>query len=149
MNDARSDDGPIALPIDPRVAGSFAAQGLMATLGARLVAAADGVCAIEAPHGPHLAQQDGFFHAGATAAIADTAAGYAAYTLMEPGARVLTVEFKIALMRPAAGDLLRAEATVIRAGRSVTTVEATARVRRDGAWHDCARFLGTMMSVRG
>ena len=135
--------------IDPRVAESFAAQGLMRALGASLVAAGKGTCAIEAPHAPHLTQQDGFFHAGVTASLADTAAGYAAYTLMEPGARVLTVEFKVNLVRPAAGDLLRAEASVIRAGRSVTTVEASASVRRDGAWHECARFLGTMMAVRG
>ena len=134
--------------IDPRVAESFAAQGLMRALGARLVAAGAGRCAIEAAHAPHLTQQDGFFHAGVTASLADTAAGYAAYTRMEPGARVLTIEFKVNLVRPAAGSRLRAEASVVRAGRRVTVVEATARVERDGAWHECARFLGTMMAVR-
>ena len=133
--------------IDPRVRGSFAAQGLMRALGASLVSAGEGRCTIEAPYGPHLAQQDGFFHAGVTASLADTAAGYAAYTLMAEGERVLTIEFKVNLIRPAAGTLLRAEARVVRRGRSVTVVEATARVGRDGAWHDCARFLGTMMAV--
>lgn len=134
--------------IDARVAGSFADQGLMRALGARLVAAGEGACAIEAPMAPHLTQQDGFFHAGVTASLADTAAGYAAYTLMDEGERVLTIEFKVNLIRPAVGDLLRAEAAVVRRGRQVTVVEATARVMRHGAWHDCARFLGTMMAVR-
>ena len=134
--------------IDPRVAASFADQGLMRALGARLVAAGEGTCAIEAPMGPHLTQQDGFFHAGVTASLADTAAGYAAYTLMGEGERVLTIEFKVNLIRPAAGTRLRAEASVVRRGRSVTVVEATARVERNGAWRECARFLGTMMAVR-
>ena len=133
---------------DPRVARSFADQGLMRALGARLVGAGSGRCTIEAPHGPHLTQQDGFFHAGVTASLADTAAGYAAFTLMGEGERVLTIEFKVSLIRPAAGDLLRAEARVVRAGRSITTVEAGALVRREGAWHECARFLGTMMALR-
>lgn len=83
-----------------------------------------------------------------TASLADTAAGYAAFTLMGEGERVLTVEFKLNLLRPAAGTLLRAEATTVRRGRAVTVVEASARVLREGAWHECARFMGTMMAVR-
>ena len=134
--------------IDPRVARSFDAQGLMTHLGARLVAAGDGRCTIEAPMAPPLTQQDGFFHAGVTASLADTAAGYAAYTRMAAGERVLTIEFKLNLLRPAAGTRLRAEARVLRSGRQLTVVEATARVARDGAWHECARFLGTMMALR-
>ena len=135
--------------IDPKVAESFATQGLMRLLGARLIAAGEGLCAIEVPLRPHLTQQDGFFHAGVTASLADTAAGYAAYTLMDEADRVLTIEFKVNLIRPAAGERLRAEATVVRSGRQVTVVEATARVEQEGAWRECARFLGTMMAVRG
>lgn len=98
---------------------------------------------------PHLTQQDGFFHAGVTSSLADTAAGYAAYTLMERDQRVLTVEFKVNLLRPAAGDRLRAEASVLRSGQRITVVEAVARVEREGGWRECARFLGTMMAVDG
>jgi uncharacterized protein (TIGR00369 family) len=93
-----------------RVRLSFARQGLMRTLGATLGKVAPGLVEIALRPGPAISQQHGFVHAGAVSAIADTAAGYAALTLMPAGRGVLTVEFKINLVAPAAGDLILAAA---------------------------------------
>jgi uncharacterized protein (TIGR00369 family) len=88
---------------EARVRDSFARQGLMGTLGATLVSVAPG--AVEITLRPHdaISQQHGFVHAGAVTAIADSAAGYAALTLMPPGSGVLSTEFKINLLAPAGG----------------------------------------------
>jgi uncharacterized protein (TIGR00369 family) len=133
--------------IDPRVAESFARQGLMTGYGARLVEAGEGRCVIETDWNDRLTQQHGFFHAGATTALCDSAAGYAALTTMADGADVLSVEFKINLMAPADGQRLRAIAEVVRRGRTLVVVRATAIVIRDGRETPCAEFLGTMMTV--
>ncbi len=102
------------------VRSSFDAQGIMHLLGATMPTIEPGFCVIELPFSPNLTQQDGFFHAGATSTIADSAGGYAALSLMPAGARVLTVEFKINLLAPARGDRLRAEAAVIKSGKNLT-----------------------------
>ena len=133
--------------VDPRVAESFALQGLMTGYGARLVEVADGRCVIEADHAPHLTQQNGFFHAGVTTALCDTASGYAAFTTMAEGFNVLSVEFKINLMAPADGQLLRAVAEVVRVGRTLVVVRATAFAVKHGRETACAEFLGTMMAM--
>ena len=99
---------------------SFANQGIMQHLGATMRTIAPGYCVIDLPFSELLTQQDGFFHAGATSTIADSAGGYAAYSLMPPGSRVLTVEFKINLVAPANGEQLVAEASVIKAGRTLS-----------------------------
>ena len=110
--------------IDPeiraRLEASFAAQGLMAHLGARLAAIAPGEVTLHLPFGGHLTQQHGYFHAGGTAAIADSAGGYAAFTLFPPGFNVLTTEFKLNLLSPAERDHLEATGRVIKAGRTLT-----------------------------
>ena len=86
-----------------------------------------GHCIIDLPFSEQLTQQDGFFHAGATSTIADSAGGYAALSLMPAGTRVLTVEFKINLISPAIGDCLTAEAKVIKPGKTltITTIDVT------------------------
>lgn len=137
-------DGPVL----GRVAESFGQQGLMKHLGAILVEARDGRCVIEVPASGSLTQQHGFFHAGVTSAIADTAAGYAALTLMPEDASVLTVEFKISLVAPADGDVLRATGSVIRSGRTLTTATARVEAVRGGRARHCAEFLGTMTVYR-
>jgi uncharacterized protein (TIGR00369 family) len=80
----------------------------MGTLGASLVRVAPGAVDIALSPGPSISQQHGFVHAGAVAAIADTAASYAALSLMPPGAGVLTTEFKINLVAPALGERILA-----------------------------------------
>ena len=99
---------------------SFANQGIMQHLGASMRSITPGCCVIELPFREQLTQQDGYFHAGATSTIADSAGGYAAYSLMPAGSRVLTVEFKINLIAPAKGERLLAEASVIKAGKTLS-----------------------------
>lgn len=99
---------------------SFARQGLMATLGAELVRVAPGRVEIALARRPELAQQHGYLHAGVVAAAVDSACGYAAMTLMAPGRDVLSVEFKLNLLAPAAGERFVAWGEVVRSGRTLT-----------------------------
>ncbi len=96
----------------------------MTTIGARLVSVAPGSVEIALPVAGHVSQQHGFVHAGAVATIADSAAGYAALSLMPAGAGVITAEFKINLLAPAAGDELIARGKVVKAGRTLTLAQA-------------------------
>jgi uncharacterized protein (TIGR00369 family) len=120
----------------------------MTLLGAELTEAAHGRAVIEVPYREDLTQQHGYFHGGVVTAIADTACGYAAYTTMPPDSSVLTVEFKINLMNPAAGDRLRAEANVHKAGRTLVVVGATVTVGRGDKWVACGEMLGTFIVLR-
>lgn len=99
---------------------SFGQQGIMTLLGASMKLIQPGRCIIELPFNETLTQQDGYFHAGVTSTIADSAGGYAALSLMSEGSRVLTVEFKINLVAPANGDVLIADATVLKPGKTLT-----------------------------
>ena len=99
---------------------SFERQGLMEHLGARISYIGVGEVCIELPSRPEVTQQHGYFHAGATSSIADSAGGYAAFTLFDEGTTVLTVEFKINLLAPAEGERLEAVGTVIKPGRTLT-----------------------------
>ncbi len=102
--------------IQARIRASFERQGLMRHLGAELEHVGVGRVDIVLPHRPELTQQHGYFHAGATAAIADSAGGYAAYTVFPEDAEVLTVEFKVNLLAPGRGDRLEASARVLKSG---------------------------------
>lgn len=103
---------------------SFARQTLMMTLGARLTRVAPGEIEIALPYSAALCQQNGFLHAGAVTSIADSANGYAAFTLAEPGTDVLAVEFKINLLAPARGERFVASGRVLRSGRTLTVCQA-------------------------
>ena len=103
-----------------RVADSFARQGAMAHLGAELASVAPGAVEIRLPYRAEVAQQHGFFHGGVVATIADSAGGYAGYSLMPAGSSVLTVEYKINMIAPAKGDALVARGKVVKAGRTLT-----------------------------
>ncbi len=106
--------------LQERIAASFKAQGLMATLGARLVLVADGEVRIELPFSDRLSQQHGYLHAGAITSIVDSACGYAALTKAPPGVEVVTAEFKINLLRPAIGERFLAIGKVQNAGKLLT-----------------------------
>ena len=106
-----------------RIEESFARQGLMAHLGARVHEVRHGVVAIRLPYRAELTQQHGYFHAGGTSAIADTAGGYAAFTMFPENSTVLTVEFKLNLLAPAEGELLEAVGRVVRSGRTLTVCQ--------------------------
>ena len=123
MSDASPDvnsPGPATPETLTRVRNSFGSQGLMSLLGAKLAEVAAGQVTITLPWRPEVSQQHGYIHAGATSAIADSAGGYAALTLMPATSEVLTVEYKLNLLAPAAGDHLEAVGTVLRAGRTLS-----------------------------
>ena len=115
-------------PLNPSfaedVARSFAEQPIMNLIGARLSLVEPGVVEITLPYRADLSQQHGYLHAGVVTTIADSACGYAAFTLMPAGSNVLSVEFKVNLLRPAQGEEFVARAEVIKAGRTLTVVHA-------------------------
>lgn len=140
-------------PLDPayeaRVRESYARQRLLETLGATLERVAPGEVDIRLPFRPGLAQQHGFFHAGATTAIVDTACGYAALTLMPPDAAVLTVEFKVNLLAPGKGEAVLARASVLKPGRTLTVVRGDVFAEEKGEERLVATMLATMMTLTG
>lgn len=135
------------LAFEATVRESFDRQGLMGLLGAGLVRVEPGRVDVEAPYRPDLTQQHGFFHAGTTTTLLDTACGYAALTLMAPGDEVLSVEFKTNLLAPGRGDLLVARARVLRPGRAITVCQADAYVRADAGEVHIATMTATMIRV--
>lgn len=124
----------------------FARQAVMAFFGARLGRLAPGEVEILLPFRPELAQQNGLLHAGVVAAIADSACGGAAFSLMPPQSDVLSIEFKLNLLAPAAGEMFAARARVIRAGKTFTACAADVFAISGGAETLVATMLGTMMT---
>ena len=130
------------------VRDSFARQGLMATLGAELAEIAPGRAVITAAYHDGLGQQHGLFHGGVIGAIADSAGGYAAFSLMPPDSTVLTVEYKMNIVAPGRGRLLVARGEVIRPGRTLTTSRADVFAVDDGGDETlCATMLQTLMCL--
>jgi uncharacterized protein (TIGR00369 family) len=109
--------------VEQLVRESFGRQGLMRHLGASMTDVRSGEVRIRMPFKPELTQQHGFFHAGGTSAIADTAGGYAGLTVFPRGSAVLTVEFKINLLAPAKGAALVAVGRVLKSGRTLTVCQ--------------------------
>jgi uncharacterized protein (TIGR00369 family) len=103
---------------------SFAKQTMMGLIGAELRRIEPGLIEIRLPYRADMAQQHGYLHAGIVTTIADTACGYAAYTLMPPNSDVLSVEFKVNLLRPAKGETFSAVAEVVKSGKTLTVVRA-------------------------
>jgi uncharacterized protein (TIGR00369 family) len=132
-----------------RVRSSFAKQGLMTTLGATLGSVSPGMVEIALSPHPAISQQHGFVHAGAVSAIADTAAGYAALTLMPADTGVLTTEFKINLLAPAAGERILARGRVVKAGRTLTLAQAEVFANTGGQEKLIALLTATLMAVKG
>lgn len=130
-----------------RIHDSFARQGLMQSFGAELGAIAPGRVEIAAPIRPEASQQHGAAHAGLTFALADSAAGYAALTLMPEGREVMTAEAKINLIAPALGESLIARGEVAKAGRRLTVCRAEVFARRDGNETCVALLQATMIAV--
>jgi uncharacterized protein (TIGR00369 family) len=132
---------------DARVRESFARQRVMETFGARLMRVAPGEVEIELDFREELTQQHGYLHAGVIAAVVDSACGYAALSLAPAGAEVLSIEFKLNLLSPAAGESFAARARVVRAGRNVTVCSGDLYAQREGREKLVATMLGTMMTV--
>jgi len=130
------------------VRDSFAAQPLMATLGARLSHVAAGEVHIRLPFRSDLTQQHGFLHAGVVSSALDSACGYAAFSLMPERAGVLTIEFKINLLAPAKGEELIARGRVIRGGRTIAVCQAEGSMLADGKETPVATMIATVMTIR-
>ncbi len=140
------------VPADPdfdrRVRASFARQAMMSLLQATVARVAPGRVDIALPVRPELGQQHGFVHAGVVTAIADSACGYAALTLMPAGTGVLTVEFKMNLLAPAGGSALSARARVLKPGRNIFVCAGDVHALDDQGETLVATMLATMMVVR-
>jgi uncharacterized protein (TIGR00369 family) len=67
---------------------------------------------------------------------------------MPQGVAVLSVEFKVNLMKPAAGERFRAVGKVIRAGRTLSVCGAEVEAHVAGQETIIAVMQGTMMAVR-
>lgn len=128
---------------------SFSKQTIMALIGAELTRVEAGVVEITLPYRADLAQQHGYLHAGIVTTIADSACGYAAYSLMPPDSEVLSVEFKVNLLRPAQGAKFLAIAEVVKSGKTLTVVRADVfAIDHDDQRQLIATMLGTMICVR-
>ena len=132
-----------------RVRESYERQRFMATLGARLVRVEPGLCEIELDYRIDLTQQHGYLHAGVSATIADSAGGYAAYTLMPADASVLAVEFKVNLLEPAKGQRFLARGRVLRPGKRLFTCELEVEAWDGGKSKRCLAGLQTVMCLPG
>jgi len=132
---------------EARVRDSFAQQAMMRTLGAELVLVRAGEVGIALPFRSDLTQQHGYLHAAAVTAIADSACGYAAFTLMRPGSEVLSVEFKVNLLAPAAGQRFVARARVLRPGRTLTVCAAEVSAEDAGGDTLIAAMQATMIEI--
>ena len=117
----------------------------MRTIGATLERVAPGEVDLALAFRAELTQQHGFLHAGIVTAAVDSACGYAALSLMEPGTAVLSVEFKVQLLAPARGASFLALGRVVRSGRTLTVVSGEFRAESGEA---VALLNGTMMAVR-
>jgi len=132
------------------VQASFMRQGLLVDMGARLRAVEPGRVSIALDFAERLSQQHGQFHGAAVGAIADSAGGYAALTLMPAGSEVVTVEYKINFIRPARGDTLVATGQVIRVGRTITVANVDVVPENGGQPGDAVAVVqATFMRVPG
>jgi uncharacterized protein (TIGR00369 family) len=132
---------------EERVRRSLPCRPFMSTLGAELTAVVQGGVEIRLPFSPNLTQQDGYLHAGAITAVLDLASGCAALTVAAGDKKILTVEFKVNFLAPAAGEVFAASAQVKKAGRTLTVCTADAFAVSDGREKVVATMLSTIMAV--
>jgi uncharacterized protein (TIGR00369 family) len=132
-----------------QVRASFARQHFMSFLGAKLTDVRPGACEVRLPFRLELGQQHGYFHGGVIGTLSDNACGYAAYSLAPPGSTVLTVEYKLNIVAPGAGELLVSRGTVVRPGRTLIVCRADTFVVADGSERLCATALETLLIMVG
>jgi len=131
------------------VAASFAKQNAMQLIRASLPLIEHGRTEIHIPHWAGVEQQHGFVHGGVVGMIADSAAGYAAMTVVPTSASVLTVEYKMNLVAPADGETLVARGEVLRPGRTLIVTKAEVYACKDGKETLCAIMQQTIMVMHG
>jgi len=138
----------LAPDIEQRVRASFARQGLINTLNGKIAFMGPGELHLEAPFDERFTQQDGFLHAGIVTTLMDSACGYAAYTLMPTGSRVLSVEFKVNFLNPARGERFRAEGRVAKSGKTISVCEGKLFALQEGQGKLVAMMQATMICIR-
>jgi uncharacterized protein (TIGR00369 family) len=134
---------------EARIRDSFARQTFLETVGATLGMIEPGRVEIEASFDANITQQHGFIHGGVVGAIADSAAGYAAYSLMDAKDSVLTVEYKLNLLAPAKGERILARAEVMRPGRMLTIVRSDVSAFEGEDETLCATAVVTLIRIAG
>lgn len=130
-----------------KVKESFASQKFMEHIGAELISVEPGFCEIHVPFNDNLTQQNGFFHAGVISTVADNVAGYASLSLMKEHSMVLSVEFKLNLIRPGVGELLVGKGEVLKYGKTLTVCRSDVFIVKDGVEKLCAAAQLTMIEV--
>lgn len=120
----------------------------MEYIGARIVNLQEGICDLELPYRDELTQQNKFYHAGVIGTLADTAAGYAAYTLFKEDESVLSVEYKLNLLAPAKGQLLSAKAKIIKHGRTLTVCNVEVFITDGDKTKLCATATVTLIALK-
>ncbi|GLQ07735.1 PaaI family thioesterase [Sneathiella chinensis] len=131
------------------VRDSFSRQPFMMLVGARMERVAPGLCEIVLDHREDLTQQHGFFHGGLVSSIADSAAGYAAYSLYPEESTVLTVDLKVNFLNPAEGARLRARSEVVQAGDILYHLKADVFAEGEGQSVHCLTGYFSMMCLHG
>jgi uncharacterized protein (TIGR00369 family) len=140
---------PAHAGFEQRVRASFARQRIMQTIGAELALVSPGEVVIELPFREDLTQQHGYLHAAIVTAIVDSACGYAALTLMPLNAAVLTAEYKVNFLAPAAGRRFVAYGRVAKPGRTLTVTAGDVVTELEAGPKPVATMLATMMTVSG
>lgn len=130
-----------------RVKESFARQKFMKLINAHLFKVEPGSCEIHVPYDVNITQQHSFFHAGIVGTVADNAAGYAAFSLMDKNSSILTVEFKLNLIAPADGDLLIAKSSVLKYGKTLTICRSDVFIVKHGVEKLCAASQSTLIEL--
>jgi uncharacterized protein (TIGR00369 family) len=130
-----------------RIVKSFRRQAVMSNFGAEITLAEAKHVSIRLPFRSELTQQNGYIHAGIVATIADSACGYAALTVLPEGKEVLTVEYKINLLAPAEGSAIRADASVIRSGKTLSVCRADVFAEQDGSEVAIAAMTATIFAI--
>jgi len=132
---------------ETKVRDSFSRQKFMGLINAKLFKVEPGFCEIHVPYDVNLTQQHSFFHAGIVGAIADNAAGYAAFSLMDKNSSILTVEFKLNLISPADGELLIGKSQVLKYGRTLTICRSDVFIVKGGVEKLCAASQSTLIEL--
>ncbi|MDX3926687.1 MAG: PaaI family thioesterase [Shinella sp.] len=132
-----------------RITASFARQPAMQLIGAELTRVEHGTVEIELPFDAKLTQQHGFLHAGVISAALDSACGYAAYSVIDSDASILTIEFKVNLMSPGRGERFLFRGEVTKPGTTIIVADGRGYAVGDGPAKLIASMTGTMMVVRG
>jgi uncharacterized protein (TIGR00369 family) len=138
--------------VDPgfesKVRHSFSHGGLK-RLGGELLMVEPGCIEVGLPFSELVQQQHGLFHGGIVSMIADTASGFATYTVLPADEECVSAEFKVNFLYPARGTKLVARGNVIKVGRTLVIAEATVSVLTPkNEMVECALMLHTLVRVK-